>query len=82
MKLFQRNELEKMDIRYEELHHLLSDPQVARNRNLLEKYSREFGKLKESVSLWQGYRKIKEEIIKLREILADDKEEADIKQLV
>jgi len=81
MQLSQRNKLEKMERRYEELHHLLSDPQVARNRNLLEKYSREFGKLKESVSLWQRYRKVEEEIRKLRGILADDKEEEDIKQL-
>jgi len=81
MQLSQRNKLEKMERRYEELHHLLSDPQVARNRNLLEKYSRESGKLEESVSLWQRYRKVEEEIRKLRGILADDKEEEDIKQL-
>jgi peptide chain release factor 1 len=81
MQPSQINKLEKMERRYEELHRLLSDPQVARNRDLLQKYSRESGKLEESVSLWQRYRKIEEEMGKLRGILTDEKEEEDIKQL-
>ncbi len=81
MQASQINKLEKMEKRHEELHCLLSDPQVARNRNLLQKYSRESGKLEESVSLWQRYRKVEEEMRKLRGILTDEKEEEDIKQL-
>ena len=81
MQPSQIEKLEKMEKRYEELHRLLSDPQVARNRNLLEEYSRESGKLEESVSLWQSHRKVQEEMRKLEGILADEKEEKDIKQL-
>ena len=81
MQPSQIDKLEKMERRYQELHRLLSDPQVARNRNLLGKYSRESSKLEKSVSLWQKYRKVEEEIRKLRGILTDEKEEEDIKQL-
>jgi len=81
MEASQIEKLEKMQKRYEELHRLLSDPRVARDRNLLEKYSRESGKLEEPLSLWQRYRTLQEEMGKLEEILADEKEEKDIKKL-
>jgi len=69
-----------MEKRYQELNKLLSTPSIIENRQLLERYSKEHGKLEETVSVWQKYKKIQKEIKKLEKIFLDE-EEKEIKQL-
>ncbi len=66
--------LKEMEKRYKELNRLLSDSSILGNRQLLESYSKEHGKLEEAVSLWQKYKKLQKEIDKLQKLLSDEKE--------
>ncbi|GAH45666.1 unnamed protein product, partial [marine sediment metagenome] len=66
--------LNEMEKRYKELNKLLSDSSVLGNRQLLESYSKEHGKLEETISLWQKYKKMQKEIDKLEKLLLDEKE--------
>lgn len=70
-----------MEERYQELNKLLSSPSIIENRQLLERYSKEYRKLEETISLWQKYEKIQREIKKLEKIVLDDEEEKEFKQL-
>lgn len=73
--------LEKVELRYQQLGRLLSDPNVLENRQLLEKYSKEYRELEDTVFLWQKYKKIQNEVRKLEDILEDKKETPEIKEL-
>lgn len=66
--------LKGMEKRHKELNKLLSDASILQKRQLLENYSKEYGKLEEAVSLWQKYRKLQKEIDKLQKLLSDEKE--------
>lgn len=66
--------LKEMEKRYEELNRLLSSSSVLRNRELLEKYAKEHGKLEETVSLWQKYEETQKEIEKLKIMLGNEQE--------
>jgi len=79
ISLSQITRLKKIEKRYQELNRLLSDSSILENRQLLEKYSKEHGKLEETVSLWQKYKKTQKEIEKLGKMLLDEEEE--IRQL-
>lgn len=72
--------LNEMERRYKELNGLLSSSSVLRNRELLEKYAREHGKLEETVSLWKKYKGTQKEIEKL-EIMFVDEQDRDMRQL-
>ena len=73
--------LNKVELRYQELGRLLSEPGVLENRQLLEKYSREYRELEETVFLWQKHKKVQNEVKKLEDILGDKKETQEIKTL-
>ncbi|MFQ5834564.1 MAG: peptide chain release factor 1 [bacterium] len=73
--------LDKVELRYQQLGRLLSDPNVLENRQLLEKYSKEFRELEETVFLWQKYKKIQNETKKLEDILGNKKETPEIREL-
>jgi peptide chain release factor 1 len=82
--LMQKSEaarLDKVELRYQQLGKLLSDPSVLENKKLLEKYSREYRELEETVFLWQKYKKIQNEVKKLEDILGDKKETQEIRGL-
>ncbi len=81
MQRFQVARLDKVEFRYQQLGRLLSDRNVLENRQLLEKYSKEYRELEETVILWQKYKKIQNEITKLEDILEDKKETQEIKEL-
>ena len=66
--------LKKMDKRYKELNEFLCDSSVLENRQLLESYNKEHGKLEETISAWQKYEKLQKEIDKLQKLLSDEKE--------
>ena len=73
--------LDKVEFRYQQLSTLLSDPNVLENRQLLEKYSKEYRELEVTFFLWQKYKKIQNEITNLEDILEDKKETQEIKEL-
>ncbi|MFQ6066601.1 MAG: peptide chain release factor 1 [bacterium] len=81
MQIPQIAKLNKVELRYQELGELLSDPNVLENKKLLEKYSREYRELEETAVLWQQYKNIQNEIEKLEDILGDKKETPEIKAL-
>ena len=66
--------LKEMEKRYKELNEFLCDSSVLENRQLLESYSKEHGKLEETISAWQKYKKLQKEIDKLQKLLSDEKE--------
>ena len=66
--------LKEMDKRYEELNKFLSDSSILENRQLLESYSKEHGKLEETISAWQKYEELQKEIDNLQKLLSDEKE--------
>lgn len=66
--------LKEMNKRYRELNKFLCDSSVLQNRQLLESYGKEHGKLEETMSLWQKYEELQREIDKLQKLLSDEKE--------
>ena len=63
-----------MDKRYKELNKFLCDSSVLENRQLLESYNKEHGKLEETISAWQKYEELQKEIDKLQKLLSDQEE--------
>jgi len=67
--------LQKIEKRYEELNRLLASPEIFRNPELLQKYSKEQKELEKTINLWKEYRKAKEEIENLESMLKEEKDE-------
>jgi len=51
--------LDKVEFRYQQLSRLLSDPNVLENRQLLEKYSKEYRELEVTFFLCKNIRRFK-----------------------
>ncbi len=63
-----------MEKRYKELNKFLCDSSVLENRQLLESYSKDHGKLEETISYWHEYKELQQEIDKFQKLLSDEKE--------
>jgi len=72
--------LNGIEKRYTELEKLLSDPEIIRDSEKLQKYTKEYGEKKRIVELYRKYRKI-EEGISQAEVLLDESNEHDIRKL-
>lgn len=70
--------LEAIEARYNELLHLMAQPDVAINPDLLRKYGREQSDLEETVQIYRQYKQVKQELVDVKAMLEeglDDPEE-------
>ena len=66
-----RQRLTEVDQRFEEIEHLLADPDVIGNRNQFQALSREYGELEPIMRLWQQYLATEQTIAEAREMISD-----------
>lgn len=69
------NKLRDIELRYQELEGLLSDPQVVSKQGLYQKYAKEHSDLTELVETIRLYEKLKFRIAENRELLSENDEE-------
>ncbi|MBU9888912.1 MAG: peptide chain release factor 1 [Candidatus Omnitrophica bacterium] len=77
-----RPRLEKTEIRLRELEAFLTDPQVARDRNQLQKLGREAAQLRPIVEGFSQYSRTEKEIESLRHSLAESQGDEAMKSLI
>ncbi len=70
MDIFEQ--LENVQIRYDEINSMLSDPEIVKDSNKLTELSKEEGDLRETVQEFQKYKAIKEELESTEELLNED----------
>lgn len=70
MNIFEQ--LENVQIRYEEINSLLSDPETAKDSRKLTELSKEEGDLREIIQEYQVYKQVKEELEGTEELLKED----------
>ena len=77
------DQLENVEIRYDEINAMLSDPEITKDTNKLTELSKEEGELRETVQEYQKYKKIKEELSEAEELLneASDEELLELAEL-
>lgn len=66
------DQLENVQIRYEEINAMLSDPEITKDSRKLQELSKEEGDLRETVQEYQTYKKVKEELEDTEELLNED----------
>jgi len=69
------NKLRDIELRYQELEGLLSDPQVVSKQGVYQKYAKEHSDLTELVETIRRYEKLKVRIAENRELLSENDEE-------
>lgn len=74
------DQLENVEIRYQEINAMLSDPEITQDSNKLRELSKEEGNLRETVQEYQNYKKIKDGLEETEELLAESLED-DMKEL-
>jgi peptide chain release factor 1 len=65
------DKLAAVEARYEELNHLMADPQVATNPDLLREYGQEAAELEELVQLYRRFRDVRRQLAETRTMLDD-----------
>src|SRR3990172_3558762 len=73
--------LEAVKARFEEVTRLLSDPEVIREQTRYRKLTKEHADLSPVVSAYDRYKKLERELESQQQILADPKEDPEIKQM-
>jgi peptide chain release factor 1 len=63
--------LAAVEARYEELNHLMADPQVATNPDLLREYGQETAELEELVQVYRRFRDVRDQLAETRTMLDD-----------
>jgi peptide chain release factor 1 len=66
-----RQRLIEVGERFEEIEHLLADPDIIANRNQFQALSREYGELEPVIRLWQQWQDCENAIQEARDLLAD-----------
>jgi len=66
--------LKEIEKRYHELNKILSDPDVLKNPQLLQKYSKEQNEIKETVEMWEKYQKLQEEMKNVNLMLKEEQD--------
>ncbi|QJI69059.1 peptide chain release factor 1 [Staphylococcus haemolyticus] len=74
------DQLDIVEERYEQLNEMLSDPEIVNDSDKLRKYSKEQADLQKTVDVYRDYKKKKEEIAEIDEMLneTEDKEEIEM----
>jgi peptide chain release factor 1 len=63
--------LEAVEVRYEELNHLMADPQVVTNPDRLREYGQEAAELEGLVQAYRHYRQVRDQLAETRAMLGD-----------
>ena len=63
--------LEAVEARYEELNHLMGDPQVVTNPDRLREYGQEAAELEELVQTYRHFRQVRDQLSETRTMLGD-----------
>lgn len=66
------DQLENVQIRYEEINAMLSDPEITKDSRKLQELSKEEGELRETVQVYQDYKQVNEELDGTEEMLKED----------
>lgn len=74
------DQLENVQIRYEEINSMLSDPEITKDSRKLQDLSKEEGELRETVRVFNKYKQVKEELEETEEMLKEDLD-AEMKEL-
>lgn len=74
------DQLEHVQIRYEEINSMLSDPEITKDSRKLQDLSKEEGELRETVRVFNEYKQVKEELEETEEMLKEDLD-AEMKEL-
>lgn len=67
-------QLQKLEIRYEELEHLLASYETVSDKEQYNRYAKELSDLKDAVSIFREYKKVSEEIKSLEAVLKEKHE--------
>ena len=73
-------QLENVEIRYQEINSMLSDPEITKDTNKLTALSKEEGELRETVQEYQKYKDVTQELEEIEELLNEDLD-AEMKEL-
>lgn len=65
------DQLENLEIRYDEINSMLSDPEITKDSNKLTKLSKEEGDLRETVRVYREYKQVKEDLEGTEEVLSE-----------
>lgn len=65
------DQLENVEIRYDEINAMLSDPEIVRDTNKLTSLSKEEGELRETVQEYQKLKKVKADLADTEELLGE-----------
>ena len=67
--------LEEVERRFEELHHLLSQPAVINNQDELQRVAKEYAELGKVVDLYRKFKKLEVEIKESQDLILDEEDE-------
>lgn len=70
MDIFEQ--LENVEIRYQEINSMLSDPEITKDTNKLTALSKEEGELRETVQEYHKYKEVKQELAELEGLLSEE----------
>jgi len=74
-------QLEKMRSRFQELEHLLADPEVFKDRNLFQSYSKELSRLRPLVDQFGEYERINQELADAESLIQSKTNDAEMLSL-
>lgn len=66
------DQLENVQLRYEEINAMLSDPEITKDSRKLQDLSKEEGELRETVQVYQDYKQVNDELADTEEMLKED----------
>lgn len=66
------DQLENVEIRYQEINAMLSDPEITKDSNKLRELSKEEGSLRETVQEYRKYQEVKETLNETEELLNEE----------
>jgi len=69
------DQLENLEVRYDEINAMLSDPEITKDSNKLTELSKEEGELRETVQVFREYKQVIADLEGTEEILADSSDE-------
>lgn len=75
------DQLENVEIRYNEINSLLSNPEIAKDTRKLTELSKEEGELRETVQGYQKYKKILEDLAGTEELLSESAADDELTEL-
>ncbi|KYG28570.1 peptide chain release factor 1 [Priestia endophytica] len=73
--------LDSVEMRYDKLNELLSDPEIVNDANKLREYSKEQSDIQETVEAYREYKEVKEQLDEAK-LMLEDKLDVEMKEMV